>query len=43
MRARIMEPPAWLLSLPRDEQRVLRELLERAVDAARKSGELPER
>jgi DNA-binding MarR family transcriptional regulator len=43
LRARIMAPPAWLLGLSRDEQRALRELLERAVAVARKEGEVPER
>jgi MarR family transcriptional regulator, organic hydroperoxide resistance regulator len=40
MRARIMAPPAWMLDLPRDEQKSLCDLLERAAEAARKSGEL---
>jgi DNA-binding MarR family transcriptional regulator len=33
MRARLHEPPAYMLSLSRDDQRTLRDILRRAVDA----------
>jgi DNA-binding MarR family transcriptional regulator len=34
--ARLLEPPEWMLKLAKEEQRTLRDLLRRAVDAATK-------
>jgi MarR family transcriptional regulator, organic hydroperoxide resistance regulator len=34
LRSRLAEPPPWLLGLSRDDQRTLRDILRRAVDAA---------
>lgn len=38
MRQRLMVPPAWLVGLERDDQRVLRDILQRAVSMLRPKG-----
>ena len=38
MRQRMQEPPAYILSLSRDDQRTLRDILRRAVDSMSSNG-----
>jgi DNA-binding MarR family transcriptional regulator len=35
MRRRLLDPPLWMLKLPREEQALLRDILRRAVDSLR--------
>jgi MarR family transcriptional regulator, organic hydroperoxide resistance regulator len=39
LRARMGEPPPWILSLSRDDQRALRDILRRGIEGARKRAE----
>jgi len=39
LRARMLEPPAYILKLTRDDQRALRDILRRAIDATRTDGD----
>jgi DNA-binding MarR family transcriptional regulator len=39
MRRRLLDPPPWMLKLSREDQALLRDILQRAVDTARRSQE----